>query len=66
MGALRILQEKKNHMAVVISAEAQLVGIVTIEDILEEVVGDIFDEDDDGRIRKVYAAKIKSRFKVRS
>lgn len=61
LGAMRLLQERKTHMAMVISIEGQLMGIVTLEDIIEEVVGDIFDEDDDGRVRKVYAAKIKSR-----
>lgn len=61
LGAMRFLQDKKTHMAMVATAQGQLLGIVTLEDILEEVVGDIFDEDDDGRVRKVYAAKIKSR-----
>jgi putative hemolysin len=61
LGAMRLLQEKKNHMAVVLNPTGDRMGIVTLEDILEEVVGDIFDEDDDGRVQKVYAAKIKSR-----
>lgn len=61
LGTMRLLQDKKTHMAIVASSQGQLMGIVTLEDILEEVVGDIFDEDDDGRVRKVYAAKIKSR-----
>lgn len=60
-GTMRLLQEKKNHMAIVIGANGDSAGIVTLEDILEEVVGDIFDEDDDGSVRKIYAAKIKSR-----
>ncbi len=61
LGTMRLLQDKKTHMAMVASPQGQLMGIVTLEDILEEVIGDIFDEDDDGRVRKVYAAKIKSR-----
>ena len=61
LGAMRLLQDRKTHMAIVLSPQRQLVGLVTLEDILEEVVGDIFDEDDDGRVRKVYTAKIKAR-----
>ena len=61
LGAMRLLQDKRNHMAIVMSPSGELLGIVTLEDILEEVVGDIFDEDDDERVRKVYAAKVKSR-----
>lgn len=61
LGTMRLMQEKKTHMAIVTIPSGAVSGIVTLEDIIEEVVGDIFDEDDDGRIRKIYAAKIKSR-----
>ncbi len=62
LGVMRILQEKRSHMAIVYDkSKSEIFGIITLEDILEEVVGDIYDEDDDGQIHKVYAAKIKSR-----
>lgn len=60
-GVMRILQEKRNHMTIVKSLTGELLGIVTLEDILEEIVGDIFDEDDDGRVRKIYTSRVKSK-----
>lgn len=44
---LRILQANKSHVAVVIDAYGGTLGIVTMEDILEEIVGDIWDEHDE-------------------
>ncbi|WP_258542604.1 gliding motility-associated protein GldE [Parvicella tangerina] len=40
-------QESKNHMAVVVDEYGGASGVVTLEDVLEEVVGDITDEFDD-------------------
>ena len=54
---LRIMQDKKTHMALV-ENNSEVIGIVTLEDIIEEIVGDIYDEDDDGMLRKVLSQRL--------
>ncbi len=43
----RDMQKSKNHMAIVIDEYGGTAGLITIEDLLEEIVGNIFDEYDD-------------------
>lgn len=50
--ALRLLQENRSHMAIVYAGSAKK-GIVTMEAIFEEIIGDIYDEDDDGTLKKI-------------
>jgi magnesium and cobalt transporter len=53
---LREFRENRNHMAIVIDEYGGVAGLITIEDVLEEIVGDIEDETDvesDRFIRKI-------------
>lgn len=47
---LKEMQESAEHMAIVINEFGAVAGLVTIEDVLEEIVGEIHDEDE---LRKV-------------
>lgn len=44
---LKTMQKKKCHMSVVLDQHGGTLGIVTMEDLLEELVGEIWDESDE-------------------
>jgi CBS domain containing-hemolysin-like protein len=41
-------QRRTEHMAIVVGQYGETVGLVTIEDVIEEIVGEIYDEEDIG------------------
>ncbi len=65
---LRTFRQTRRHMALVVDEYGDFQGIVTLEDVIEEVVGDIFDESDlphedlwqypDGKVRAFGAAEL--------
>lgn len=57
LSVLRLLQARRSHMGIVTTLDGTPMGIVTLEDILEEVLGDLYDEDDDRAVERLLAAR---------
>lgn len=43
---IRTLRGKRRHMAIVVDEHGAMIGVATLEDLLEELVGEIYDETD--------------------
>lgn len=54
--ALRQMQEKRSHLSAVYENNA-ITAIVTMEDIIEEIIGEVYDEDDDGALRRILTSR---------
>ena len=49
------MQSQKKHMVIVVDEYGQTAGLVSMEDILEEIVGNILDEHDAEEMRIIHA-----------
>ena len=65
IGLLNDFKKHHSHMAIVVDEYGSIAGLVTIEDVLEQVVGDIIDESDpDEDQRYIYSSQNDGRQKI--
>ncbi|MDR4507851.1 MAG: hemolysin family protein [Candidatus Brocadiaceae bacterium] len=60
LGMLKNFQRHQIQMAIV-RQDGHIKGIITLENILEEIVGEIYDEDDDGIVKRIWSQRITMR-----
>ena len=63
--ALRLFRKSHRPMAIIRNGEGCVLGILTLEDVLEEIVGDIEDEHDDRSTRSRHLRALRRSGKIR-